>query len=96
MIPVYEEFKDKGFTVVGIAREKRRSDMEQAVRKDGYPWACYAEVEDANNVWALHGIGNSGGGTFLVDSDGSLLAVGASADEVREILRKKLDGKSGH
>lgn len=96
MIPVYEEFKDKGFTVVGIAREKRRSDMEQAVRKDGYPWACYAEVEDANNVWALHGIGNSGGGTFLVDSDGTLLAVGASADEVREILRKKLGGKSGH
>ena len=96
MIPVYEEFKDKGFTVVGIAREKRRSDMEQAVRKDGYPWACYAEVEDANNVWALHGIGNSGGGTFLVDSDGTLLTVGASADEVREILRKKLDGKSGH
>ena len=96
MIPVYEEFKDKGFTVVGIAREKCRSDMEQAVRKDGYPWACYAEVEDANNVWALHGIGNSGGGTFLVDSDGTLLAVGASADEVREILRKKLDGKSGH
>ena len=86
MIPVYEEFKDKGFTVVGIAREKRRSDMEQAVRKDGYPWAYYA----------LHGIGNSGGGTFLVDSDGTLLAVGASADEVREILRKKLDGKSGH
>ena len=96
MIPVYEEFKDKGFTVVGIAREKHRSDMEQAVRKDGYPWACYAEVEDANNVWALHGIGNSGGGTFLVDSDGTLLAVGASADEVREILRKKLGGKSGH
>ena len=96
MIPVYEEFKDKGFTVVGIAREKRWSDMDQAVRKDGYPWACYAEIEDANNVWALHGIGNSGGGTFLVDSDGTLLAVGASADEVREILRKKLGGKSGH
>ena len=38
---------------------------------------------------------NSGGGTFLVDSDGTLLAVGASADEVREILRKKLGGKSG-
>lgn len=96
MIPVYEEFKDKGFTVVGIAREKCRSDMEQAVLKDGYPWACYAEVEDANNIWSLHGIGNSGGGTFLVDSDGTLLAVGASADEVREILRKKLGGKSGH
>lgn len=96
MIPVYEEFKDKGFTVVGIAREKHRSDMEQAVRKDGYPWTCYAEVEDANNIWSLHGIGNSGGGTFLVDSDGTLLAVGASADEVREILRKKLGGKSGH
>lgn len=96
MIPVYEEFKDKGFTVVGIAREKCRSDMEQAVRKDGYPWTCYAEVEDANNIWSLHGIGNSGGGTFLVDSDGTLLAVGASADEVREILRKKLGGKSGH
>ncbi len=90
MIPVYEDFKDKGFTVIGIAREKKRSDMERAMKQDGYPWECYAEVEDAHNVWFLHGIGNSGGRTFLVDSDGTLLAVGASADEVREILRKKL------
>ena len=93
MIPVYEEFKDKGFTIVGIAREKHFSDMEQAVKKDGYPWACYAEVGDANRIWARHGLGHAAGGTFLVDSDGTLLAVGASADEVREILRKKLGDK---
>ena len=37
MIPVYEEFKDKGFTVVGIAREKHRSDMEQAVAERRLP-----------------------------------------------------------
>ena len=38
MIPVYEEFKDKGFTVVGIAREKHRERHGTGVRKDGYPW----------------------------------------------------------
>lgn len=64
--------------------------MEQAVKKDGYPRECYAELEDANRVWARHGISNAAGGTFLVDSDGTLLAVGASAEEVRKILRKKL------
>lgn len=89
MISVYDEFKDKGFTVIGIAREKYLSDMEQAVKKDGYPWECYAELEDANRVWARHGISNAAGGTFLVDNDGTLLAVGASAEEVRGILRKK-------
>ena len=39
LIPIYEKYKDRGFTVIGVAREQN-SDirMREAIRKDGYPW----------------------------------------------------------
>ena len=59
MIPVYEKYKDKGFTVVAIARERNRKAMENAVMKDGYPWQSLLELNDENQVWRKNGTGNA-------------------------------------
>lgn len=50
MIAVYEAFKDKGFTVVGIARERELSAGINAAIKDGYPWLNLIELEDAGKI----------------------------------------------
>ena len=43
MIPIYEKYKDKGFTVLAIAAERRAEDMQKAVEQDGYPWpSCWS------------------------------------------------------
>ena len=52
MIPVYETFKDKGFTVVGIARENNNTDaMKKAIEQDKYPWLNLVELNDKGNIW---------------------------------------------
>lgn len=90
MIPVYESYKDKGFTVVGVARERSAGDMKAALVKDKYPWLNLLELDDRAKIWEKYGIGNAGGATFLVDKEGKILAVRPTAEEVKAILDKIL------
>lgn len=91
MIPVYEKYKSKGFTIVGVAREKTVQTAKAAALQDGYPWLNLVEINDAGNIWFKYCVGNSGGGTFLVDRDGKILAIGPSPEEVERILEKMLE-----
>ena len=91
MIPVYEKYKDKGFTVVAIARERKREDMENAARKDGYPWQSLLELNDENGVWRKNGAGNAGGAMYLIDRDGTILSTSTDAEELEPLIRKALN-----
>ncbi len=90
MIPIYEAYKDKGFTIVGIARERDLSAGVNAAKKDNYPWLNLIELNDKGKLWEKYGLGNSGGGTFLVDKNGKILAISPNANEVRKVLDELL------
>lgn len=90
MIPVYEAYKDRGFTIVGIARERKAEDMTKAMAKDGYKWLNLVELNDKGRIWEKYGISDRGGTTVLVGRDGKILAVHPSAEEVKAILEKVL------
>ena len=91
MIPLYNKYKDKGFVIVGIAREKGTTkDMEAAIKKDGYTWLNLVELNDRAQIWSKYGISNAAGSTFLVDKSGRILAINPSAEEVEAILEKNL------
>ena len=90
MIPVYERYKDKGFTVIAIAREKNREAMENAAKKDGYPWPSLLELNDENQVWRKNGAGNAGGAMFLIDCDGTILSTSTDAEELEPLIKKAL------
>ncbi|MBR5652513.1 MAG: redoxin domain-containing protein [Prevotella sp.] len=91
MIPVYERYKDKGFTVVAIARERNREDMENAARKDGYPWISLLELQDENHVWEKNGAGNAGGAMFLIDRNGIILSTSTDSEELEPLIKKALN-----
>ena len=88
-IPLYNKYKDKGFTVVGVASELESEDMRLAVEKDGYPWLNLLALRGVDNIWERYGI-RGAGEVFLVDKDGTILAIGATAEEVERILAEKL------
>lgn len=91
MIPVYEAYRDKGFTVVGVARERDNdAAMRKAIQTDGYPWLNLLELNDRTKLWERYGIGNAGGATVLVDREGKILAVNPTADEVKGFLEQLL------
>ena len=90
MIPLYEKYKERGFTVVGVARESKREDMERALAQDGYPWLNLLELQDEHKIWEKYGVSRAGGITVLVDRDGTILAIHPTAEEVERILQEKL------
>lgn len=91
MIPVYEKYKDKGFTVVAIAREQKADAMQKAMERDSYPWPSLLELNDENGVWRKNGADNAGGAMFLIDRDGTILSTSTDAEELEPIIKKALN-----
>ena len=91
MIPLYEQYKDKGFAIVGVARETGSTKaMENAIKKDGYKWPQLVELDDRANIWAKYGCINSGGRRILLNSDGKILAFDPTTEELAAIIEKNL------
>ena len=90
MIPIYEKYKDNGFTVIAIAREDSREKMDKAMKQDGYPWESLLELKDENQVWRKNGANNAGGLMILVDRDGTILSTSTDASELEPLIRKAL------
>jgi peroxiredoxin len=91
MIPVYNEFQNHGFTIVGVAAEQDNTDqLKTTLEREKFPWVNLVELNNQNGIWIKYGIPNSGGGTFLVDSNGKILAITPTAKEVKDILKQKI------
>lgn len=91
MLPVYEMYKDKGFDILGVAGEnKNLKAYNKFMKKEQWPWKNLIELDKQNKIWEKYNVMNGGGGMFLIDSSGIILAVDPSAEEVEVILKEKL------
>jgi len=87
IIPVYNEFKEKGLQVIGIAREfKDLENLKTALKREKYPWLNLADLEGRNGIWDKYGLSYSGGGIFLFDQKGNILAINPTPQELRNAL----------
>ena len=89
LIPVYEEFRNDGFVVIGVAREREISHAIGAINRDRYPWKNLVELRDVGRIWQKYGLGNSGGAIFLIDENGIIVARNPTALEVRMFLAER-------
>ena len=91
MIPIYNEFKNLGFIVIGVANEIDNTDqLKKTLEREQFPWINLIELNNENRIWFKYGIPGAGGGTFLVDKDGKIIALKPTAEEVKNILSQKL------
>lgn len=89
LMPVYEEFKELGFTICGVAREYRNTEaMIARIEYEKYPWINLVELDDHHDIWLTYGV-QGGGRKFLVDDTGIILAIEPTATEIREILNAR-------
>jgi len=92
MIPIYEDFKDKGFTIIGIAGEFKNTDkLERFLEKENWPWLNLVELDRENDIWQKYGVDGAGGGIFLIDENGVIIAKDPTAEEVRKELESRLN-----
>jgi thiol-disulfide isomerase/thioredoxin len=86
-VPLYEKYKDKGFTVVAIAREFDNTDeLKKRLAQERFNWTHLVELDDRLGIWNKYGIPNSGGMVVLVGRDGKILAVDPTVQELEKQL----------
>lgn len=91
MLPIYNEFKDKGFSIIGVAGEYKNTDrLAKFLEKENWPWLNLVELDRKNGIWLKYGVEKGGGGIFLIDEKGIILAKDPTADEVRTELESRL------
>ena len=92
MISVYEKYKEKGFTIIGVACEYKNADaFKLAIERDKYPWQNLIEIDNQNKIWERYNIAGAGGRKFLVDSKGYIIAIDPTAEEVEKVLSELLN-----
>lgn len=91
MIPLYNQYKNRGFMVVGVARETDSTDaMEAAIEKDGYKWPQLVEINDRANLWSQYGCVNAAGRRILFNDEGEILAFDPTIEELTAEVEKYL------
>ncbi|NTW23071.1 MAG: AhpC/TSA family protein [Lentimicrobium sp.] len=86
VVAAYNEFKDKGFDILGVSFDKDKASWEKAVQDDKLTWNHVSDLQYwSNAAGKLYGI-MSIPANVLLDKDGKIIA----KDLRGEALRKKL------
>jgi len=86
VVKVYNKFKDKNFTVLGVSLDQQKGAWTQAISKDGLTWTHVSDLQFWNNAVAQLYHVQSIPQNFLVDPKGKIVA----KDLRGEDLEKKL------
>jgi peroxiredoxin len=93
VVKVYNEFKSKGFNILGVSLDRNELDWYRAISTDKLAWTHVSDLKYWNNAAAkLYGV-NSIPANFLLDKDGIIIAKNlrgeALSAKVKELLNTK-------
>jgi peroxiredoxin len=92
VVKVYNEFKDKGFDILGVSLDRAAADWTKAIADDKLTWTQVSDIQYWNNAAAkLYGV-NSIPASFLLDKNGVIVARNLRGEELYNKV-KELVGK---
>lgn len=90
VVAAYNQYKDKGFTVVSVSQDNDRAKWLAAIEKDGLAWETHlSDLQgnaDASAKYAIQYIPS----TFLLDKTGKIVAKNLRGEALEEELKKLL------
>ena len=91
LIPIYEQYKDKGFEIIGITQEYNTTDsIVSFIQKLQYPWTTVIDKNTKQGLWDKYNLSQQAGGLFLINSSGQIIAVNLTAKKVKQHLEENL------
>ncbi len=91
VVAVFNEYKDKGFTVFGVSLDRTKEDWLKAISDDGLTWTHVSDLAYWNNAAAQMYAVNSIPSSLLVDKTGTIIAKNKRGDELRAAVAEKLN-----
>lgn len=90
LVRVYEHFKDKNFTILGISLDKSKDSWMQAIAADKLNWTHVSELKGwrgkVSNLYQVNAIPAS----FIIDPSGKIIAQGLESEHLADFLEKVL------
>ncbi len=87
VVKAYEQYKEKGFTILGVSFDDKQDRWKQAIRQDNLTWTHVSDLKGwKNEVGKLYGI-RAIPQNVLIDPQGKIIARNLRAEE----LGRKLD-----
>ncbi len=91
VVAVYNDYKDKGFDVIGISLDKEKADWLKAIEDDKLTWDHVSDLQywdnSAAKLYGVKGIPHS----ILLDKDGIIIAKNLRGEELRNKIAELLD-----
>jgi len=86
VVKAFNEFKDKGFDVLGVSLDEDKVKWIEAIKKDKLTWTHVSDLKGWQNaVSGLYGV-MSIPSNFLINSDGKIIATDLRGDDLRNKL----------
>lgn len=93
VVKVYNEFRDKGFSILGVSLDRTAADWNKAIADDKLTWTHVSDLKYWNNSAArLYGV-NSIPANFLLDKDGVIIAKNLRGEELYKKIKELLGDK---
>ena len=90
VLRVYNQYKDKNFTVLGVSLDKNKEEWLAAIKKDGLPWTQVSDLQYWNNAavvkYGIQGIPAN----FLIDPNGIIIGQNLRGKALEEKLAEVL------
>lgn len=90
LVDLYEQYKSKGFDIVGISLDSKADAWAKGVKDLGITWTQLSDLQGWKNAGAaLYGV-NSIPHTVLVDREGTIIAKNIHGEEIDALLKDAL------
>lgn len=74
VVAAYKQFKDKGFTVLGVSLDRDKKSWLSAIKKDNLTWSHVSDLKQwSNEVAVMYGVQGIPA-NFLIDPQGKIIA----------------------
>lgn len=90
VIKAYNEYKDKGFAVVGVSLDSDKEAWKGAIQKLGIPWAQMSDLKGWQSAGAALYNVRSIPATILIDQNGKIIAKDLRGEELEAKLKEIL------
>jgi len=91
IVAVYNDYKEKGFSVFGVSLDRDRDAWLKAIDDDKLTWEHVSDLAYWNNAAAQMYAVNSIPSSLIVDKNGKIIAKNKRDEELRETVSELLD-----
>ena len=91
LVPIYEQFANKGFEVYAVSLDNDKAAWAAAIRNQKLPWVNVCDTRGAQSPYvSAYGIGSLPMVWFIVDGNIDNEAKVRNAEDIKDYLRSKL------